>query len=120
MRWLLIHPLSRSAIPAIVGAVVGLMTNFVAGAVQVSGKVMWSDIHRQTAFWIGMVVLGLGIFYQKKVHETDRESRSVLEESKEGLAESLGTFYAEKIAAGDIDELEVADKKLRKIFKKKP
>ena len=118
MRWLLTHPLARSVVPAIVGAVVGLMTNFIAGAVQVSGKVAWGDIHRQSAFWIGIVFLAAGICYQKKIFEADQDTRSVLEESKEGLADSLGTFYADKIAAGDIDELEAADKKLRKIFRK--
>lgn len=118
MLWLLTHPLARSIVPAIAGAVVGLMTNFVAGAVQTSGNIAWGDIHRQGAFWIGIVFLAVGIYYQKKVFDADRDTRSVLEESKEGLAESLGTFYADKIAAGDIDELEAADKKLRKIFRK--
>ncbi len=96
------------------------MTNLVAGAVQVSGKISWGEIPRQGAFWVGVMGLGLGIYYQKKIYQSDRDTRSVLEESKEGLAESLGTFYAEKITAGDIDELEAADKKLRKIFRKDP
>ena len=120
MRWLLIHPLLRSAVPAIIGAILGLMTNFVAGAVQVSGKISWVEIPRQGAFWVGVAGLALGIYYQKKVYEADRYTRSILEESKEGLADSLGTFYAEKIISGDIDELEAADKKLRKIFRKDP
>lgn len=118
MRWLLTNPLARSVVPAIVGAVVGLMTNFIAGAVQSEGKIAWGEIHRQLSFWIGIAFLAAGIFYQKKIFETDQGTRSVLEDSKEGLAESLGTFYADKIAAGDIDELEAADKKLRNIFRK--
>lgn len=94
------------------------MTNFVTGSVQVSGSIEWLDIPQQATFWIGIFFLAAGIYYQKKVFEVDRDTRSVLEASKEGLAESLGTFYADKIAAGDIDELEAADKKLRKIFRK--
>lgn len=118
MRWLVIHPFPRSAVPALVGAIVGLMTNFIAGAVQVEGEISWGEIHRQGAFWIAITVLAVGIYHQKKVYEADKDRRSVLEESKEGLAENLGEFYADKIKTGDINELEAADKKLRKIFRK--
>jgi hypothetical protein len=97
---------------------VGLMTNFLTPSVQHGDTILWGEIPRQSSFWVGTIFLFLGIFYQKSVYQADTETRSVLEESKEGLAESLGAFYADKIASGDIDELEAADKKLRKIFRK--
>lgn len=118
MRWLLTHPIPRSGLPALVGALLGLMTNFIAGAVQVNGKVAWAEIPRQGSFWIAVVILVIGIYYQKKIFEADQGKRSVLEKSKEGLADSLGTYYSKKIADGNIQELEDADKKLRKIFSK--
>jgi len=118
MRSILLHPVARAMLPAAAGAVVGLMTNFVAGSVQHVGSISWAEILRQGSFWIGIFALAVGIFYQKFTFQSDRETRSVLEESKEGLAQSLGGFYADKIAAGDIDELMAADKKLRKIFRK--
>ncbi len=58
----------------------------------------------------------LGIVYQQRIYAYDNCSISVLEDSKEGLAESITEFYANKIKAGQIDELADADKKLRKIF----
>lgn len=101
-----------------VGAIVGLMTNFVAASAQTEGRVHWSKIPSELPFWLGVAALSAGIFYQKRVFDLDQGSLSLLDRSKAKAADKLSAYYSKKIEAGDIDELEDADSRLRRIFAK--
>jgi hypothetical protein len=94
------------------------MTNFVAASVQSESHVQWSKIPSELPFWIGVAALSAGAFYQKRVFDLDQGSLSLLDTSKAKAADKLSAYYSTKIENGDIDELEAADSKLRRIFAK--
>ncbi len=116
--WLLTKPLPRSGIPAIIGALLGLLTNLIAACVFKSGEIQWSVLPQIPTVWVAVVLLATGILYQKKVYDYDNRALSVLDESKQELAGSITQFYAAKIDQGQIDELQEADQKLRQIFQR--
>ena len=119
-KWMIVKPLPRAAIPAVSGAVIGFLTNVLSAVVYRDGRVEWASLFSEKPFWVGIAILGVGIFYQYAVCDQDSRSNSVLEDSKEGLAQDITDLYVKKIRAGEIDELVEADRKLRKIFKSKP
>ena len=118
--FLLTKPLPRAAIPALIGAIVGLLTNLLAAEIYKSGRIDWGSLPSKGTFWAVIVLVGIGIFYQKKVYSYDTRTLSVLEESKRGVAAGITEFYSEKIKLNEIDELLEADTKLRKIFESNP
>lgn len=119
-KWLVSNPLPRAAIPMVLGAVLGFITNILSTAVYHDNKIDWVKLLQQETFWLAILLLIIGIIYQAVIFNLDYRTKSVLEESKEGLAENVAAYYRKKIEAGDIDDLVASDKKLREIFNSKP
>lgn len=114
--WLFAHPFPRAAMPAVLGAVLGLQTNILSSAIYKDDQAQWHLLLRESSFWWGIVFLAAGIWYQERIYRHDNRTGNVLDASKEELAGSIAQFYRSKIDAGQIDELAEADKKLRKVF----
>jgi hypothetical protein len=119
-NWVVSNPWPRAGIPAVVGAVLGFLTNILSSAVYQNDKIEWAKLFQQGTFWFAILFLLIGIFYQIAIYNQDNRTQSVLEKSKEGLAENLAAYYSKKIEAGDINDLVESDKKLREIFKSRP
>jgi hypothetical protein len=115
-RFIVGSPICRATVPNLIGALIGFFIAILVPELTVPTGFDWSHLLNSWMTYMILFLVILASLYQAKVSKFDKTEQNVLERAKEAQAANIGEFYAARIKAGEIAELQEADAVMKKIF----